>query len=374
MLVADSSVGGGFVRLRVSATRLEANARFLRLRPVLASDCERMLRFVPGQHLIVRAEGSDGETLRRSYSICSPPGADWLEIGARRVSGGAFSQGVCDSLETGSIVEALAPRGKFSAMEGAGLRHAFFAAGSGITPIYSIMSGVLSSDSSSSARLFYGNRDRESIMLLEALSDLKDSFPSRLAIEHALSGESRDSSALEGRLDGAGIRRLAEIGLFDVSSFDAFYLCGPGDMIDEGISALESLGAATERIIFERFAPRRKAKETPKVAEVDVVDVGETEGEIEGEIEIEAIVDGSTRRFRARSGETALAAATRCGISLPHSCEAGMCCTCRCRLLEGEGELLANYSLESWELEAGFTLACQLRPRSRRLALDFDAA
>jgi len=325
--------------------------------------------FVPGQYLTVRAS-VDGTTMQRTYSICSGLDDGELRIAVKRVRGGAFSNFANDNLAAGMALDVMPPLGRFTVMPGeeASGNYVAFAAGSGVTPILSIVKTLLTREPDSVFTLFYGNRDRNSVIFREQLEDLKDRFMQRFTLVHVLSREGQDVDLLHGRLDADRITRFAAAGLFDPQTATRFFLCGPGDMIDTGRTALERLGVPSERIRFELFTTGREGLDN--VAPVSE----EAQAAISRGATIEAVLDGAVRAFQMREGDlNVVDAAHRQGIELPFSCKGGMCCTCRAKVKEGEVEMATNYSLEPWELEAGFVLTCQSRPLTDKVVLDYDA-
>ncbi|MEM9012617.1 MAG: 1,2-phenylacetyl-CoA epoxidase subunit PaaE [Pseudomonadota bacterium] len=321
--------------------------------------------FEPGQYLTLRAT-IDGEDVRRSYSICAAAG-DGLRVGVKEVAGGRFSTYANRALSAGDAVEVMPPMGRFKATVGGRHSYLCIAAGSGITPILSIAESVLTAEPESSVTLVYGNRDTGSIMFREALEALKDRFLSRFTLIHILSREAQDVELLHGRIDGARLTRLARAGAIDPAGADAVFLCGPGDMIDGAEEALTALGTAPEKIHYERFTPADGgAPRAPRSAAAEQA--------AEAGARVEVILDGGRRSFPLNGAKTVLDAAHDAGLEIPYSCAGGMCCTCRCKVLEGEAEMDVNYSLQPWEVEAGFVLACQSRPTTEKLVLDFDAA
>ena len=330
-------------------------------------DTRNAFAFVPGQYLTLKAN-VDGEPVQRTYSICSGLDEGELRVAIKRVEGGVFSNFANDNLEAGMEMDVMGPQGRFTAQPSAEARNHYvaFTAGSGITPIFSIVKTILSREPDSTFTMFYGNRDRASVIFREQLEDLKDRFLERFTLIHILSREGQDVDLLHGRLDSERIERFAETGLFEADAVANVFLCGPGDMIETSRATLEKLGVPAERIRFELFTPaegspppKPKSKEAQEAAEKGVA--------------IETVLDGASRAFvMGAQDENVVDAAHRHGIELPFSCKGGMCCTCRCRLKEGEVEMAANYSLEPWELEAGFVLACQSRPLTDKVVLDFD--
>ena len=352
-------IARGFHELKVSAVRpLTDDAVAVRFD--VPEDLREAFRFQPGQYLTLRTE-IDGEDVRRSYSICSADHEGYVEVGVKRVEGGAFST-FAQSLEPGDAVQVMAPQGRFTAAIGGRHDYLLVAAGSGITPCLSIASSVLHAEPDSTVTLIYGNRTTASVMFRAEIDALKDRYLRRFRVFHVTSREGQDVPLLEGRVDGARIRAMAGKGLIDPASFDAAYLCGPEAMIESVRDALVSLDMDEAAVRFELFTP---ASGKAPAVRTEVVASGAT---------VEIVLDG-TRRSVPIDGaqQTVLAAAQAAGLDLPFSCAGGMCCTCRCRVTDGEATMDVNYSLEAWEVEEGFTLACQARPKTERLVVDFDA-
>ena len=318
----------------------------------------------PGQYLTVRAT-IDGEECRRSYSICSGVGENELRIAVKKVESGRFSRFANEALREGARIEVAAPEGRFTAEIGASRHYAFFAAGSGITPVISIIRSMLAANAEARATLFYGNRTTSSIMFRRALEELKDRHLDRLAVFHVLSRESQDIDILNGRLDGERIALLAKT-IVRPKDVDGYFLCGPFGMIEEGHAALIAVGADPSRIKVELFSTDGAPAPAPRPAPVHVPH--------EGEIHVDCVLEGRTRRIEVEPGALIIEAAHDQGFEIPHSCRGGMCCTCRCKVIEGEVAMDVNYSLEPWELEAGYVLACQSRPVTAKVTLAFDAA
>lgn len=315
--------------------------------------------FVPGQYLTLRADVG-GRELRRSYSIASAPG-ERLSVGIKRVEGGAFSTWA-QGLKPGDRVSVSQPEGRFRLGNEGHLL--LIAAGSGITPMVAIASAALARGAE--VTLLYGNRATATIMFRQALDALKDRYLSRFTLIHVLSREAQDVPLLTGRIGAEKVTDLARAGAIDPLGAEGVFLCGPGEMIDEAGTALSGLGVPADRIHHERFTPSGEVPRAPSKAAEAAVAKG---------VAVEVLLDGTRRAFRLEEGdESLIEAAARQGVELPWSCHGGMCCTCRCRVVEGKAEMAVNYSLEDWEQAAGFTLACQARPVTERLVLDFDAA
>lgn len=313
----------------------------------------------PGQYLTLRAMVA-GQDLRRSYSIAQAPGGP-LTVGIRSVPGGAFSP-FAQGLRPGATLRALPPEGRF--VYRGQRRILLVAAGSGITPMVAIAQAALATGAE--VTLIYGNRDSGSIMFRDVLDDLKDRYLKRFVLFHCLSRETQDVAFLNGRITGDRIRALAGMGAIMPGTFDAAFLCGPGDMIGDVSTALTTLGLPAEHIHHEMFHTETTALPPRSDAARRATEAG---------VQIEVLLDGTARRFDMQAADdNVVAAAERAGLELPWSCRGGMCCTCRCKVVAGTAEMAVNYSLEAWELAQGFTLACQARPTSDHLVLDFDAS
>jgi len=320
--------------------------------------------FVPGQHLTLRAE-IGGEDVRRSYSICSARGEAGLKVGIRMLDDGKFSS-FAKTRKPGDRLLVMPPQGRFAAEIGGTHDYLLIAAGSGITPVLSIARSVLEGEPESRITLVYGNKSTASIMFREELDALKDRFIERFSLIHILSRENQDVDLANGRIDLAKLKLMQQRGLINPPGHDGIFLCGPQEMIETCSAGLVEMGAKKGHIHFELFtpadgmgiSPEQRAKKRAMAA---------------GNVEVVTILDGISRSFRM-DGKTAtvLGAAHEAGVELPFSCAGGMCCTCRCHIAEGEAEMDVNYSLQPWEIEAGFILACQARPKTAKLVLDFD--
>ncbi|MFY9213036.1 MAG: 2Fe-2S iron-sulfur cluster-binding protein [Aestuariivita sp.] len=316
--------------------------------------------FEPGQYLTLRASVS-GQDIRRSYSIASAPGEP-LTVGIKRVDDGAFSTYAQD-LKPGDTLQVMQPEGRF-VTKGA-RKIVLIASGSGITPMVSIASDVL--DQGGEVTVIYGNKRTDTIMFRDALDGLKDRYLDRFTMIHVLSREPQDVAILNGRITGEKVIALGQAGAIDLIGADGVFLCGPGEMIDDVSAALVAADIPKERIHFERFYQDGEVPRAPKSAAAEAAAASG--------VAVEVMLDGTRRLFRFEAqDDTVIDAAARQGLELPFSCKGGMCCTCRCKVAEGSAEMAVNYSLEDWELKAGFTLACQARPTSDKLVLDFDAA
>ncbi|MEY2769969.1 MAG: 1,2-phenylacetyl-CoA epoxidase, subunit [Pseudomonadota bacterium] len=328
--------------------------------------------FEPGQFLTVRAD-INGADVRRSYSISSPRSRltqhGELELGIRPVEGGVFSNWAASSVKAGDTLRVMPPEGRFTVHKARALHRVGFAAGSGITPILSILASTLEEQPESKFTLVYGNRRMDSVMFNEALQDLKDRYPSRLTLIHILSRQSQEVPLLEGRIDAAKVRAVMDAFL-PVGSMDEVFVCGPQAMIDETEQALLQAGVRADRIHTERFtsptlealpeAERRQVKLTHKAVRD------------EGDVKLTVHFDGKPFDMPMTRQEHLLDVALAVGLDLPWSCKGGVCCTCRCKVIEGSVEMDKNFTLEPSEVAAGFVLSCQARPTSDRVVVSFD--
>ncbi len=324
-------------------------------------------RFAAGQYLTLRV-AIDGADVRRSYSICSAEDDSELRVAIKRVPDGAFSTWTHAALTAGTRIAVAPPEGRFVRPSDArdGSAYVGFAAGSGITPLLSIVKTTLAREPHSRFTLVYGNRATSSVMFREELQRLKDRYLSRFALVFVMSREAQEIDLFSGRIDRARCDALFERWV-DVSGIHTAYVCGPGAMTDDVSAALIAYGVAPERVRYERFAsPRDRAERATRRAVVtDATD----------DIAASAIVDGRERTFTiARRTETVLDAALRAGIELPYSCKGGVCATCRALLVQGEVDMDVNYALEDYEVRRGLILTCQSYPVSEAVVIDVDRA
>ena len=316
--------------------------------------------FLPGQHLPIEIE-RDGKKLRRTYSICSVPGAWPLEIGVRVQPGGVFSEFAANELEVGSELEVMPPSGQFHANPDANSDKFYlgFAAGSGITPILSIVATILRDEPKSRFALFYGNRRQSTTMFIDDLYALKNRYPERLQLQFVFSREDQEFPIAAGRLDRDKVRELFDSFCRGTTPDEAF-ICGPDTMIENVSNALLDLGMHKSVVHAERFGVPRKGKARAQAPAV------------EGAI-ITVIMDGHKKSFEMHEDDDNIVdAAAGHGIDLPYSCKGGVCATCRCHVRDGEVSMGTNYGLEPWEVDKGFVLACQSRPVSKAVTIDYD--
>ena len=351
-----------FHTLRVAELRREtedAVSVTFDIPPGLAAD----YAFDAGQYLTLRANVA-GEDIRRSYSICSGPDDGELRIAVKRVEGGVFSTWANEALPPGHEVAVMTPTGRFgvSYAPGEARTHVGFAAGSGITPILSIARGILAREPLSRFFLFYGNQSVRGMLFREALEELKDRYLGRLSVFHVLSQEEQDIPVLHGRLDADRARTLLRH-IVPAASVDHVFLCGPEGMTAAIEPVLAELGVPPDRVHVERFVSA--AGGVPRARAVAASAPARHTASL--------VVDGNQRHVPVADGESVLDAALRAGMDLPFACKGGMCSTCRARVVEGQVVMTVNYSLEPWELQAGFVLTCQAHPTTPRVLIDYDA-
>jgi len=331
-----------------------------------------------GQHVVVRAT-VDGEELRRTYSLVNAPGEWPLRIVPRVHGRGRMSRYLAEQLRVGDALEVLPPNGSFTPRDTAvaGASFVAFAAGCGITPVISVARALLSRGADRFV-LFYGNSTTARTMCLEELLALKDRYLPRLSLHFVMSREPQEVELYNGRLDAARLRAFAAT-FFRPLDVREYFVCGPGDMIEQLTATLRELGVDAARVHAEHFtvltAAESAAGPAPEVpARVPAATAaGAERGAGAGAAEVSILMDGRRRSFTMRmDDETVLEAAARAGIELPFSCRAGVCSTCRTKVIRGEVQMAQNYALEDWELEQGYVLACQSRARSAVLELDYD--
>ncbi|MDA0568874.1 MAG: 2Fe-2S iron-sulfur cluster-binding protein [Bacteroidetes bacterium] len=318
-----------------------------------------------GQYLTLRTT-IDGEDLRRSYSLCSAPYEGILRVAVKEVPGGKFSAYANRVLAVGDVLESMLPDGRFTAASSPNENnHLGFAAGSGITPIMSIIKETLHASADARFALFYVNKETASIIFKEELADLKDIYLERLQIFNLLTREPVEIEMFGGRLDRARFDRIfTEV--ISPSSYDVSYLCGPEEMILAGKDALLSAGMDESKIKFELFTTSSPAKE-------DKVQASNTSSSSD-HVNVAVVLDGVTTTVSVkRTGKSILEVALDAGLDAPFSCQGGVCCSCRCKMTSGSVEMDVNYALEPDEVENGYVLACQSHPvGDGPFVMDFD--
>jgi len=321
-------------------------------------------RFIQGQYLTLRTTVGS-EDVRRAYSICSGVGDERLRVAIKRNPGGLFSSWANDSLQAGVAVDVMAPMGNFyTPLDADHKKHYLaFAAGSGITPMLSIAKTTLAAEPHSRFTLLYGNRSSSSVMFRDELAELKDQYLDRFKLVHVLSREPHDIDLFHGRIDKQRCDQLFSSWI-DLESVDVAFICGPEQMMHDVSEALQAKGFPKAGIKAELFA-----SSTPKRRDATV------QRDVRGnqDCEVTLVIDGAHVSFAMeKDKESVLDAALRQGIDMRYSCKAGVCSTCRCKVVDGKVDMDANYALEDYEVARGFALSCQSFPVSDRLVLDFD--
>ncbi|GAA4351570.1 1,2-phenylacetyl-CoA epoxidase subunit PaaE [Angustibacter luteus] len=320
-------------------------------------------RFTPGQHLTLRTT-IDGEEVRRSYSICAAPSSGLLQVAVKSLEGGAFSSHARTGLSVGDVLDVMTPAGRFGVPLDPTQRKAYAAivAGSGITPVMSILPAVLETEPQSTFTLVYGNRDSGSVMFVEELADLKDRYPDRLQFVHVLSREPQDAELLTGRIDDAKLDVLLT-SVVPPEVIDDWLLCGPFELVQQVRAALVDRGVENAAIHLELF---HVDGESPRLARP------RTEGTDAG-CQVTVRLDGRTTTFSMPDEGSVLDATLAVRADAPFACKGGVCGTCRIKVVEGDVEMSRNFALEPDEIADGFALACQSVPTSDRLVVDYDA-
>lgn len=353
-----------FYRLRVAEIvpeTDEANSIRFEVPPELME----AFRFRAGQHLSVRAE-INGEEVRRNYSLCTTPADGDLMVTVKRIAGGVFSNWVGDTLKPGDTLDVMCPHGSFTTeFDPAAKRHyVAFAGGSGITPVISLIKTALATEPASHFTLFYGNRDANSIIFLEALAALKDRYLGRFELYHFLSDEEGDVDLFNGMLDRTTCDEAIKQLIDETDEVAAWFICGPGPMMDAAEGALLDKGIARERIHIERFtADRPSAALAAQMAALQEKAAGLT---------LSVTLDGRTRKVEFTEANI-LDSAREAGLPAPFACKAGVCATCRAKVTRGKVEMAARYGLTDEEIAAGYVLTCQSVPVGEGVAVDYDA-
>ena len=326
--------------------------------------------FEPGQFLTLRAT-IDGQDVRRNYSISSPRSRlarnGELEIGIRPVEGGLFSNWAARAIKAGDTLQVMPPDGRFVVKKKRAIHRVGFAAGSGITPILSIAATTLEEQPDSKFTLIYGNRRMSTVMFNEDLQDLKDRFRDRLTMIHVLSRQAQEVDLLQGRIDGPKVRAIIDA-LLPVGSMDEVFICGPYEMITATETALVEAGVPADRIRTERFTTHLPAGAHP----VGVSSTAEAAEAATKDITMVLVLDGKEHEIAIGPDEHLLDAGLNAGLDLPFSCKAGVCCTCRAKVTEGEVVMDKNFTLEADEVAQGYVLSCQARATTKRLKISFD--
>lgn len=317
--------------------------------------------FEPGQHLTFRVPGPDGDEVRRSYSICSGLDDGELRVAVKNLPGGVFGVYANERMQVGDVLDVMTPVGRFTTTfdPSAARSYLGIAAGSGITPVMSLIRSALRREPRSRFTLVYGNRGPSTVIFREQLEDLKDRYLDRLQVIHVFSREQQQAPLLNGRIDAEKLQVLAR-SLLDVPSYDEVFVCGPEEMTLTTRDTLVELGAEPTHVHLELFGSH--APSTPR-----------PHRETGDRRHITVILNGVRTQLDAHPDDTVLEAGQLAGLDLPFSCRGGVCSTCRAKLLEGSVQMDVNYALEPWETDAGFVLTCQSHPTTDDIVVDYDA-
>jgi ring-1,2-phenylacetyl-CoA epoxidase subunit PaaE len=332
----------------------------------LPADIKSLYSFSHGQNITLRSI-INGEDVRRSYSICAAPFENELRVAVKKADYGLFSRFANEQLKAGDEIDVLPPTGKFYTLlsEKHRKKYLAFAAGSGITPVISIIKTTLLTEPFSAFTLVYGNRSRNSIIFLEELEAIKNKYLDRFTLIHILSREKTDAPINSGKINTEKLQELTK--LIDYKLMDEIFICGPEEMIFTTENFLINNGIDKKKIHFELFTtPEAKRKPVVGSQQSEVKD-----RELKSTITIK--VDGRSFDFElAFDGDTILNAALKQGADLPFACKGGVCASCRAKLIEGQVEMDMNWALEPEEVQQGYILTCQSHPKTEKVTIDFD--
>ena len=311
--------------------------------------------FTAGQYITIQTT-IDGEQVRRAYSICSTPKSNDIRVAIKAVENGVFSTYATSALKAGDEIEITAPDGRFLLNSEPNKNYIAFAAGSGITPILSMIKTVLEDEPTANFTLVYGNKTAADTIFYEELNALKESFSERFKLHYIFSRE-EVKNQLRGRIDKSVTNYFVK-NMYKETTFDAAFLCGPEEMIQEVSATLKNNNIAKENIHFELFT-----------ASVDEEALAEVK---EGTTQITVLLDDEETTFTMQQTDDILAATLRNNLDAPYSCQGGVCSSCMCKVTEGKAVMIKNSILTDSEIEEGFILACQAHPTTSKITIDFD--
>lgn len=312
-------------------------------------------KFLAGQYITLQTEV--GETLiSRSYSLCSTPKSGDVRVSVKEVENGTFSTHANTKLKTGDIIEIKAPEGGFYLKPEANKNYIAFAAGSGITPILSMIQSTLEDEPSANFTLVYGNKTAADTIFYDDLNALKEKYPTQFKLHYIFSREDVKNQ-LRGRIDKSVTNYFVK-NMYKETSFDAAYLCGPEEMIQEVSNTLKANNFTEENIHFELFTTSVNEEAIAKIKE--------------GTTEITVMLDDEETTFTMQQTDDILAATLRNNLDAPYSCQGGVCSSCMCKVTEGKAVMVKNSILTDSEVEEGFILACQAHPTTSKITIDFD--
>lgn len=317
--------------------------------------------FKEGQNITLKKE-IDGEECRRSYSLCVAPHEGLLKVAIKKVLGGKFSSFANDALVVGDVIDVMPPTGRFHVKATDG-QYLMIAAGSGITPVLSIIKHLLFTQTTADVTLVYGNQDRKSIIFFEEIEAIKNKYMQRFSCIYTFSREHTDSAINYGRISEEKLNDLQSV--IPYATLAEAFICGPEEMIFSAAAFLEKKGMSKENIHFELFTTPGSKTEKKVVNNAVADDAPKAKVIIR--------LDGrSTELAVAYEGDSILDVALKSGADLPFACKGGVCCTCRAKLVKGEVTMDVNYALEKEEVEQGFILTCQSHPVTEEVVIDFD--
>lgn len=334
-------------------------------------------RYKQGQYLTLKVT-RDGQEYRRSYSACSSPAVDEdLRIAVKSVEGGRVSPHLNNGIKPGEEIEVMKPMGNFYTEMPAETPQSYvaFAAGSGITPVMSLLKTALATHPENRFTLFYGNRSYKEVIFKDELDELSEKYSDRFQVHYILSREPTDDPLFSGRMDSDKCDAL--MGRFiNTQEADEFFLCGPFEMINTLRGHLISKGIPIENVHYELFTTEvHKAGVAPTVEqgeEAETTDTGGGGNVPVDEAQVVIVLDGEETEITVREGESILDAALDAGLDAPYACTGGSCCTCRAKRIEGDSIMDVNYALTDKEVEQGYILTCQSHPTTKRMRVDYD--
>ncbi len=330
------------------------------------ADANKDFDFTQGQYLTFRQD-FDGEELRRSYSICAGKDEGILQVGIKRVDGGAFSTWANEELKIGDTIQAMPPMGGFFTELDSKSEKQYlgFAGGSGITPVLSILKTTLMREPNSSFTLVYANKGINTIMFREELEDLKNTFMGRFNVIHVLESDAQDIDLFTGLVTQEKCSELFQTGWIDIKNIDTAFICGPEPMMLGIAQALRDHGLDEKQIKFELFASAQPGRLKRKAVSKNAASTG-------NQTKASIMMDGATQTIEMPKDTTILDAALDNAMDAPYACKAGVCSTCRCMVVEGEVEMVTNHALEDYEVAKGYVLSCQSFPLTDKVVVDFD--
>jgi ring-1,2-phenylacetyl-CoA epoxidase subunit PaaE len=331
----------------------------------IPSNLSEEFKYRHGQHLTLKAD-IDGEDTRRSYSLCSSPVENRWQVAVKLIPEGKFSTYVNSDLKTGDVLEVMAPSGTFGVetQPEKTKNYLFFAAGSGITPILSMLKTHLALEANATCKLFYVNRTAKSIIFKEELEQLRNTYFGRLEIYYFLTKERRDIDLFNGRFDDEKMKVLTST-FIDIPDTSEVFLCGPEDMVNYVSDYLVNAGLPKELIHFELFVTGLSEEDKQRAERL-------SKQNVEG-VQVTIVDGGKEFQFTmTKDYDNLLDAALGAGADLPFACKGGVCSTCKCRVLQGSVEMKVNYALEEKEVAQHYVLSCQSVPTSKSVKVDFD--